>query len=691
MRKLLFALTALIALQLTAQQDPTSWSTDVKKISDQEYELTTTAVIEPGWHLYSQTTSPDISGPVATTLSFYGVEDQIELLGVNEETGSYAEYSPVWEFNVYQFSDAAVFKQKIKVLHTDLKYLIAEVFFMTCDEERCLRPKGVALTFKLDPTAAVPPTAADLIEKYLDEEKDPMLSMAPEVVSIPFKEAHEKEGAPKEQDVKKKTDQELEEKEEEKDRSLWTIFIAAFIGGLIALLTPCMFPMIPLTVSFFTKQSLNKAQGIRNAILYGVFIIVIYVLLGSAVVAIFGVKAMNELSTSVVFNLVFFAILIIFGISFLGAFEIRLPQSWANKADEKSNKGGIVGIFFMALALAVISFSCTGPIAGTILFESASEGGIGPIIGMLGFSSAIALPFALFAIFPGWMNSLPKSGGWLNTVKVFLGFLELAFAFKFLSNADLVMDWEIITREVFLVIWIAIFGTLALYLFGKIKLSHDGPENNISVGRLMLGIFSLCFTIYLIPGLWGAPLKIISGFPPPIKYSESPYGVGYSKKTSTLNSGNNTLPENAVLGEYDIITFHDYDKGMAYAQEVNKPVLVDFTGKACVNCRRMEQLVWGEDNVLPILSNEVIMISLYVDDRKKLPEEQQVIIERTGKKMRTVGDKWSELQLTKYNITAQPYYAMLNASGKDLVKPIPYTPNPKDFENWLQSGIENYR
>jgi hypothetical protein len=362
MRKLLFALTALIALQLTAQQDPTTWSTEVKKVSDKEYELTTTAVIEPGWHLYSQTTSPENSGPVPTTLSFYGVEDQIELLGINEETGSYAEYSSVWEFNVYQFSDAAVFKQKIKVLDTELKYIVAEVFFMTCDEERCLRPKGIPLTFKLDPNAAVSPTAADIIEKYLDEEKDPMLVMAPEVSSFQVKDAPEKKGAQKGQDVKKKNDQELEEKEDKKDRSLWTIFIVAFISGFAALLTPCVFPMIPLTVSFFTKQSKNKAKGISNAILYGIFIIVIYVLLGTVVTAIFGSESLNQLSTNVYFNVAFFLILVVFAASFLGAFEITLPQSWANKADEKANKGGIAGIFFMALALAIVSFSCTGPI-----------------------------------------------------------------------------------------------------------------------------------------------------------------------------------------------------------------------------------------------------------------------------------------------------------------------------------------
>ncbi|MFT6799419.1 MAG: thiol:disulfide interchange protein [Nonlabens sp.] len=683
MRKLLFALTALIALQLTAQQDPTTWSTEVKKVSDKEYELTTTAVIEPGWHLYSQTTSPENSGPVPTTLSFYGVEDQIELLGINEETGSYAEYSSVWEFNVYQFSDAAVFKQKIKVLDTELKYIVAEVFFMTCDEERCLRPKGIPLTFKLDPNAAVSPTAADIIEKYLDEEKGPMLAMAPEVSSFQLKGASEKKGAQKDQDAKKKIDQELEEKEEKKARSLWTIFIVAFISGFAALLTPCVFPMIPLTVSFFTKQSKNKAKGISNAILYGVFIIVIYVLLGTVVTAIFGSESLNQLSTNVYFNVAFFLILVVFAASFLGAFEITLPQSWANKADEKANKGGIAGIFFMALALAIVSFSCTGPIVGSLIVEAASKGGLAPVVGMFGFSLAIALPFALFAIFPGWLNSLPKSGGWLNTVKVVLGFLELALAFKFLSAADLVFQTHYIEREVFLTIWIAIFGGLALYLFGKIRMPHDSPDSSISVGRLLLGLVVLSFTIYMIPGLWGAPLKIISGFPPPLNYAEAPYGVGYTKLDANLD-----IPEGAHLAVHDIIAFHDYEEGLAYAKEVNKPIVVDFTGWACVNCRKMEERVWSEPAILNMLKNDFVLISLYVDDKNKLPKEQQYISEVTGKKVRTIGDKWMEFQKNNYKVAAQPLYVIKDKDGNDIGLPIAYTPEVDLYEAWLRKGLE---
>jgi thiol:disulfide interchange protein DsbD len=684
MRKLLIALTALIFLQVTAQEDPTSWSTEVVQLSEIEYELITTAAIDPGWHLYSQTSTPKDAGPIPTTLSFYGVDDKIELTGINKETGSYAAYSPVWEFNVYQFSDAAIFKQKIKLLDTGLKYIIAEVFFMTCDEERCLRPMGKALTFKLDPNAVVPFGAEDIIEKYLDEELDPMLAVGAPEADIPLKGAHKADTKDKGTDKKKsKTELEEEKEEEKKDRSLWTIFIVAFLSGFAALLTPCVFPMIPLTVSFFTKQSKTRAKGISNAILYGVFIIVIYVLLGTVVTAIFGSESLNELSTNVYFNVAFFLILVVFAASFLGAFEITLPQSWANKADEKANKGGIAGIFFMALALAIVSFSCTGPIVGSLIVEAASKGGLAPVIGMFGFSLAIALPFALFAIFPGWMNSLPASGGWLNTVKVVLGFLELALAFKFLSAADLVYQTHIIEREVFLAIWIAVFGALALYLLGKIKLPHDGPDAPISVGRLLLGLVVLTFTIYMIPGLWGAPLKIISGFPPPLNYAEAPYGVGYTKLEAHIE-----IPEGAHLAVHDIIAFHDYEEGLAYAKEVNKPILVDFTGWACVNCRKMEERVWSDPKILNMLKNDFVLISLYVDDKNKLPKEDQYTSEMTGKKVRTIGDKWMEFQKDNYETAAQPLYVIKDKNGKDISQPIAYTPEIDLYEAWLRKGLE---
>ncbi|MDB0600674.1 thioredoxin family protein [Tenacibaculum maritimum] len=457
-----------------------------------------------------------------------------------------------------------------------------------------------------------------------------------------------------------------------------------------------------MTVSFFTKQSKNKAIGIKNAIIYGISIIAIYVLLGSVVTAIFGADALNALSTDVWFNLIFFLLLLIFAISFLGAFEITLPSSWATKVDSQADRGGLIGIFFMALALAIVSFSCTGPIVGTLLVEAASKGGFAPVIGMLGFSLAIAIPFALFAAFPGWLNSLPKSGGWLNTVKVVLGFLELALAFKFLSNADLVLQLHWLEREVFIAIWIAIFGVLSFYLFGKIQLPHDSSLSYISVGRLSLGLVTLSFTIYMIPGLWGAPLNLISAFPPPQHYSEAPYGVGYSKLSNNVNISNaheklekhqEKIPEGAhLMPPHDIIAFNDYDKGIAYAKKVGKPILIDFTGHACVNCRKMEQNVWVQPNVLNILKNDVILISLYVDDKRPLKENEITDSKlRPGKKLKYIGQKWSEFQAIKYKANSQPFYVLINHNEENITTPVGYMPDANEYYSWLQKGISNFK
>jgi thiol:disulfide interchange protein len=447
--------------------------------------------------------------------------------------------------------------------------------------------------------------------------------------------------------------------------------------------------MIPMTVSFFTKQSKTKAKGISNAIVYGISIIVIYVILGFLVTWIFGAGALNALSTNVWFNIIFFVLLVVFAASFLGAFEIMLPNSWANKVDSQADRGGVIGILFMALALAIVSFSCTGPIVGTLLVEAASKGGIAPIIGMFGFSLALALPFMLFAMFPGWLNSLPKSGGWLNTVKVVLGFLELALAFKFLSNADLVLQLHLLEREVFLAIWIAIFGTLAFYLFGKITLPHDSPLTHISVGRLMFGLLVLTFTIYLIPGLWGAPLKIISAFPPTMEYSESPNGVG----SSASGAVGVILPEGAKSGPHGIVVFDDYEKGLAYAKLVNKPIMLDFTGYACVNCRKMENNVWSDAMILPILNNEVVLISLYVDDKRDLPKSEQFISETTGSEIETVGDKWTDFMISKYKTNTQPLYVLTDLEGNSLNedKPTISYVSIEEYGTWLKSGISNFK
>ena len=471
--------------------------------------------------------------------------------------------------------------------------------------------------------------------------------------------------------------------------SLWSIFFLSFAAGFAALLTPCVFPMIPMTVSFFTKQSKSRAQGIRNAIFYGISIIVIYIVLGSVITAIFGAEVLNEMSTNPTFNIVFFLILVIFAISFMGAFEIRMPSKWVNSADSKADKGGIIGIFFMALALALVSFSCTGPIVGSLLVTAASEGGLAPFVGMFGFSLALALPFALFAAFPGWMNSLPKSGGWLNTVKVVLGFLELALAFKFLSNADLSLQAHLLEREVFLAIWIGIFLVLALYLLGFLTLPHDSKIERLSVGRTLLGTFTLIFVIYMLPGMWGAPLKLISAFPPPLQYAESPMGVGGGGGTTVADH-----PEGTHLGPQNIYVFHDYDKALAYAKEVNKPLFVDFTGHNCVNCRKMEQSVWGEPGVINILRDDVVIVSLHVDERTELPKSEQKTVKYPDgreKKLVTVGDKWMYKQISEFKATAQPYYIMQDPNGKVISKgPATYKDHkvPSDFEKWLKESIK---
>ena len=656
-KKLLLIL--FIAINFTAFSqiyNPVKWKTATEKISDSTYNLVITANIEENWHLYSQNVPED--GPIPTAFTFTKSDD-FELIGKPAEEEGHTVDDKVFNMKIKYFENKATFKQKIKIISNKTLNIKGEVEFMTCDDTSCLPPTYIDLSFSIPSNNTVTKTTP--VFNKMDVDFGKTKSKTP---------------------VKKN------------DKTLLSIFLIAFFSGFAALLTPCVFPMIPMTVSYFTKQSKTKALGIRNAFIYGVSIIIIYVALGWLVSFFFGADALNALSTNIWFNVIFFLILVVFAISFLGAFEIVLPSSWGTKVDAQADKGGIIGIFFMALALAIVSFSCTGPIVGTLLVQAAAGGNqIGPIIGMLGFSLALAIPFTLFAAFPGWMNSLPKSGGWLNTVKVVLGFLELALAFKFLSNADLVLDLHWFEREVFVAIWIAIFGTLTLYLFGKIKLPHDSPIDHISVGRLSLGLITLTFTIYMIPGLWGAPLNLISAFPPPQHYSESPYGVGFSKLGGRSNQNISKLPEGAhLMAPFDILTFNDYDKGLAYAKKVNKPVMLDFTGKACVNCRKMEQNVWVKDKVLEILKNDVVLISLYVDDKRKLPEGEAVDSKlNPGKKLRYIGQKWSELETIKYGTNAQPFYVLLDKNEEKLNEPVAYTPNVDEFYNWLKDGIAKYK
>jgi len=654
MKKILLLLLHFLFLSnvLHAQfSEPVKFKTSAEKISDTEYNLIIKATIEKGWHLYSQFTHKEGSLPIV--ISNEDSEAIFKLIGKATESKTKKKFNKTFGVEETFFEHTAILKQKIKLLK-DVKQVELDFYGQAC-KEACIQISKT-FTFKLD------------------------TSNTTSVVS-------------QDNDIKTDTiDAQDSEKNKTEEKSIWTLFILSFLGGLAALLTPCVFPMIPMTVSFFTKQSKNKATGIRNAIIYGLSIIVLYVLLGVFVSKIFGADALNALATNVWFNVIFFILLIFFAISFLGAFEITLPSSWGTKVDKQADRGGIIGIFFMALALAIVSFSCTGPIVGTALVAAASQGGIAPIVSMFGFSLAIALPFTLFAMFPGWLNSLPKSGGWLNTVKVVLGFLELALAFKFLSNADLVLQLHWFEREVFIAIWIAVFGTLALYLFGKIQLPHDSPLQHISVGRLLLGLVILSFTVYMIPGLWGAPLKMISGFPPPASYSESPYGVGFTKLGASTSSANHdNLPKGAhLLAPYDIMAFNDYNTGLAYAKKVGKPIMIDFTGYACVNCRKMEDNIWPDAKILPILKNDIILISLHVDDKRKLPKSEQYKSEITGKKIRTIGNKWSEFQEVNYKTNSQPYYVLINHEEQQLNKPSAYNSSIDAYYNWLQEGLQNF-
>lgn len=655
--------------------DPVKWTTKIEQKSETNFIVTFNATIENEWHVYSQFT-PD-GGPLPLEINFKNQKGNYTLVGKAKEGKTRTAYNDVFEVNETFFEKKAQISQEISVVNKGVKTIEVELNFQAC-KEVCINLEkkfSIAIPELQNTASALPATNVnnDLVKDTTTQDIDSVTKATTTTV----------------QDAENtETSQIAPAKSTATEHGLWAIFFIAFLSGFAALLTPCVFPMIPMTVSFFTKQSKNKAAGIRNAIIYGISIIVIYVGLGLLVTWIFGADALNALSTNVWFNLIFFVLLIVFAASFLGAFEIMLPNSWANKVDSQADRGGVIGILFMALALAIVSFSCTGPIVGTLLVEAASKGGIAPIVGMLGFSLALALPFMLFAMFPGWLNSLPKSGGWLNTVKVVLGFLELALAFKFLSNADLVLQLHLLEREVFIAIWIAVFGALAFYLFGKITLPHDSPLTHISVGRLSLGLIVLSFTIYLIPGLWGAPLKLISAFPPPMEYSESPMGFGGVSTSGTIGN----LPDGAKSGPHGIIVFDDYESGLAYAKTVNKPIMLDFTGYACVNCRKMENNVWSDPKVLSLLKEKVVVISLYVDDKRELPKEKQFVSKTTGEKIETIGDKWTDFMISKYKTNTQPLYVLTDLDGNNLnsAQPTISYVGIKEYHDWLEAGIAKF-
>jgi thiol:disulfide interchange protein len=643
MKKIFILFFTLLSVITSAQIfTPVSWDFSQKQVSDHEIELQFKTTIDDGWYLYSQFIGDD--GPVPTEFTFT-TEGGYSLVGTPKEGEPIEEFDPNFDMILKYFKNEAIFTQIVQVSSAEDFNLDGNVYFMVCDEAQCLPPEEVEFSFEI---------------KGVD-------------------------GGVIVEDTKNTSD-------EKEGKSMWALFFIAFISGFAALLTPCVFPMIPMTVSFFTKQSKTKAQGIANAIIYGLSIIAIYVALGVGVSSVFGADALNNMATNVYFNIGFFILLIVFAASFLGAFEIQLPSSWTNKSVEAEGKGGLIGIFFMAFTLALVSFSCTGPIVGTLLVEAASGGYMGPIIGMLGFSLAIALPFALFAAFPGWLNSLPQSGGWLNSVKVTLGFLEIALAFKFLSNADLVMQTHWLERELFIAIWIMIFGLLTMYLLGFLKFAHDSDLKYVSVGRLSAAILTGTLTLYMIPGMWGAPLKIINAFPPPMQYSESPYGVGNSQGGSAISVHEE---DGQHLGPQGILVFHDYDMGVAHAKKINKPVVLDFTGHACVNCRKMEEQVWSAAHVKNMLANDVVLISLYVDERIDLPKEDQYETTMAGKtkKVKTTGDKWMVLQANSYGTNSQPYYVFLNHDEETLVENANYQDygTVDLFTDWLNRGLQEFK
>ncbi len=684
---------AIIALMITMIfqglivgqiQDPAKWtvelSTKEASVGD-KIEVIFKADIEPSWHLYSNDFDPEL-GPILISFEFeenasYQRDGEVRPINAQKH------YDEVWEGDISYFAHTAELRQTIVIKQLPLQ--IAGTFnFQSCSDETGMCVLGDD-EFSLTLQGSKEATATKQTTPQTE-------NTAEETLVQPAQSSNKTDSL-----IAETTDTTAPEQGTEEQKSYWSIFFLSFLGGFAALLTPCVFPMIPMTVSFFTKQSTTKIAGIRNAIQYGIFIILIYVILGWLVVLLFGADSLNALSTNHWFNLFFFLLLVVFAISFLGAFEIMLPSSWVNKADAGADKGGIIGSFFMALTLALVSFSCTGPIVGSLLVTAASEGGMAPLVGMFGFALALALPFTLFAAFPGYLNSLPKSGGWLNSVKVVLGFLELALAFKFLSNADLVLDLHLLEREVYIAIWIAIFGALGFYLLGKIKLPHDSPMDHLPVSRLLLGLFVLSFTIYMIPGLWGAPLKLISAFPPPMEYAESPEGVGNRVQqaihvtSSPISEEQRMLEEKMHVGPQGLSVFHDYDDALAYAKIVNKPLFIDFTGKACVNCRQMEINVWSNPEVNSLMKNDFVVVALYVDFRKDLPKEEQYVSETTGKKIKTIGNKWSDFQITRYKINSQPYYVILDHNEEKLVNPKGYEPDTKIYGEWLQQAKENFK
>lgn len=691
MKKLISSIMlALIALVAQAQiLTPVKWKI---KLDDKggapEKEIVFTATADKGWHLYDMNL-PE-GGPVSTSFTFETLNGA-ELIGQPvPSVKPTTVYDEQFAMNLRWYPGTVSFIQKLKITDPAKFKVEGEVEFMACNDETCLPPDQIPFSFDKKSIHVDPTLAANSSTTEVDKEDATAIQPDMQVVAEEASELNTPDPAAKETPAttSPKASGSLTDSPNlwspvidqlksfgdatvsAADTSWLFIFFAGFLGGLIALLTPCVWPMIPMTVSFFLKRTKDRKKAIRDAITYGLSIIVIYLVMGLLITGIFGASALNDLSTNAIFNILFFLLLVVFAVSFFGAFELVLPASWTSKLDSKADSTtGVLSIFFMSFTLVLVSFSCTGPIIGTLLVQAASMGtAVGPAIGMFGFALALSIPFSVFAIFPNMLQSMPKSGGWLNSVKVVLGFLELALALKFLSVADLAYGWRLLDREAFIVLWIVIFSLLGVYLLGKIKFSHDSEVKYVSVPRLFMAIISFAFAIYMVPGLWGAPLKAISAFAPPLY-------------TQDFN-----LYKNEVHAAFD-----DYESGMAYAKKVNKPVMIDFSGFGCVNCRKMEASVWTDPKVKQMLENDYVLITLMVDDKTKLP--QPIEIQENGKtrKLKTIGDKWSYLQRSKFGSNAQPFYILLNDEGQPLGPSYAFNEDVSKYIQFLQNGLKEFK
>ena len=667
-------LMVISCLSVVAQmQDPVHFKTEWKSISANEAEIIFSATIDPGWHVYS--TDLGDGGPTQATINIDKISGAALDGKLKPGSNEIKKMDPIFEMEVKFFEKTAKFTQKVKL--TGGKYSVSGYLeYGACNDENCLPPTSVDFTFSGEvPTQA---KAADTKEKEATKKEDaPVEAVAKADTTIEAPAATDSTAT--ETTLQGTTNywtpviSELSsygEGTNEESHSWIYIFFTGLIGGLLALFTPCVWPIIPMTVSFFLKRTKDKKKGIRDAWTYGASIVVIYVTLGLAITLIFGASALNALSTNAIFNILFCLMLVVFAASFFGAFEITLPSKWSNAVDSKAEATtGLLSIFLMAFTLSLVSFSCTGPIIGFLLVEVSTSGSVvAPAIGMLGFAIALALPFTLFAMFPSWLKSMPKSGGWMNVIKVSLGFLELAFALKFLSVADLAYGWRILDRETFLALWIVIFGLLGMYLLGKIKFPHDDDNTKVGVGRFFLALFSLAFAVYMIPGLWGAPLKAVSAFAPPMQ-------------TQDFN-----LYKNEVHAK-----FNDFDAGMEYARQNHKPVMIDFTGYGCVNCRKMELAVWTDPQISQIMNDDYVLITLYVDEKTSLPEPIKITENGKERTLRTIGDKWSYLQRSKFGANAQPFYVLLDNEGKPLNSSYSYDEDIAKYKDFLQTGLKNYK